>query len=115
MSKFIKTDDFQWAQKIDENTFRLIQVTECLGTYDISEGVVPVDTLDQDEIREALHPFGYRDMEQVREEYGDTANQILAECVFESEASPFLTFQTEKEAMDDVSRYIELHEQEETK
>lgn len=112
-SKFIKTDDFQWVQKIDENTFRLIQVTECLGTYDISEGVVPVDTLDQDEIREALHPFGYRDMEQVREEYGKAANQILAECVFESEASPFLTFQTEREAMDYVNRYIELHGQDE--
>ena len=50
-------------------------------------------------------------MEQVREEYGDAANQIVAECVFESEASPFLTFQTEREAMDYVNRYIELHEQ----
>ena len=54
-------------------------------------------------------------MEHVREEYGDAANQILAECVLESEVSPFLTFQTAREAMDYVSRYIELHEQEETK
>ena len=47
----------------------------------------------------------------MREEYGDAANQILAECVFESEESTFCTFQTKREAMDYVNRYIELHEQ----
>ena len=57
MSKFIKTDDFQWVQKIDENTFRLIQATEYLGTYKkLMETVTPEMILEQAGLSEIFEP-----------------------------------------------------------
>lgn len=44
------------------------------------------DLQDSEFIREYLHPYGYENADELRRIYGDTALQIAAECIFETNA-----------------------------
>lgn len=44
------------------------------------------DLQDSESIREYLHPYGYESADELRRIYGDTALQIAAECIFETNA-----------------------------
>ena len=44
------------------------------------------DLQDSEFIREYLHPYGYESADELRRIYGDTALQIAAECIFETNA-----------------------------
>lgn len=44
------------------------------------------DLQDSEFIREYLHPYGYENADELCRIYGDTALQIAAECIFETNA-----------------------------
>ena len=44
------------------------------------------DLQDSEFIREYLYPYGYESGDELRRIYGDTALQIAAECIFETNA-----------------------------
>lgn len=44
------------------------------------------DLQDSEFIREYLHSYGYENADELRRIYGDTALQIAAECIFETNA-----------------------------
>mgnify|MGYP004483984413 CR=1 FL=1 len=44
------------------------------------------DLQDSEFIRKYLHPYGYESADELRRIYGDSALQIAAECVFETNA-----------------------------
>lgn len=44
------------------------------------------DLQDSESIREYLHPYGYESADELRRIYGNTALQIAAECIFETNA-----------------------------
>lgn len=44
------------------------------------------DLQDSEFICEYLHPYGYENADELRRIYGDTALQIAAECIFETNA-----------------------------
>jgi len=57
-----------------------------LQKYEVYEDTINVqDYFDgmMDELTSILNSFGYESVEAVQAEYGDDANQIIAECIFE--------------------------------
>lgn len=89
--EWICTDDdcAQYCLKHSENVFELIQytVTEddriliSLSFIDLRDYMKETD-----EIQEILKSYGYRSMDHLREIYKENANQIIAECIFETYA-----------------------------
>lgn len=91
MIKWICTDDdsAQYVKKLSESKFALIE----MGLVDPERDVYAVYTaeIDLDDIIEnshvelltALNSYSYSNEIDVRKEYGDSANQIMAECFFE--------------------------------
>lgn len=55
--------------------------------------------------------YGYKDIQEVKEIYGDSANQIIAECLFESRVVwlPHKMQGTQAECEDFVHQYIKEH------
>lgn len=91
---WVQTDDAtgQHVQVIEEEpgAYRFID-TVGLGEsqYAVITDEVRVsgqDLQDPEFIREYLHPYGYESGDELRRIYGDTALQIAAECIFETNA-----------------------------
>ena len=93
-NSWIQTDDAtgQHVQAIvgEPSVYRFID-TVGLGEsqYAVITDEVRVsrqDLQDSEFIREHLHPYGYENADELRRIYGDTALQIAAECIFETNA-----------------------------
>lgn len=93
-NSWIQTDDAtgQQVQAIvgEPSVYRFID-TVGLGEsqYAVITDEVRVsrqDLQDSEFIREYLHPYGYENADELRRIYGDTALQIAAECIFETNA-----------------------------
>ena len=93
-NSWIQTDDAtgQHVQAIvgEPSVYRFID-TVGLGEsqYAVITDEVRVsrqDLQDSEFIREYLHPYGYENADELRRIYGDTALQIAAECIFETNA-----------------------------
>lgn len=90
--KWILTDDscLQHVRQNGSTEFSLIElkllVPMILQDYEVYEDTINVqDYFDRmmDELLMILSQFGYKSLEEVRAEYGEGANQIIAECIFE--------------------------------
>lgn len=93
-NSWIQTDDAtgQHVQAIvgEPSVYRFID-TVGLGEsqYAVITDEVRVsrqDLQDSEFIREYLHSYGYENADELRRIYGDTALQIAAECIFETNA-----------------------------
>lgn len=53
----------------------------------VAETIAAADTPEEleDFVKTYLHPFGYTGLEDVKEKYGDDWEQIVAECIFETD------------------------------
>ena len=60
---------------LGESQYAVITDEVCISEQDLQ---------DSEFIREYLHPYGYESADELRRTYGDTALQIAAECVFET-------------------------------
>lgn len=89
--KWVLTDDSsgQHIQVVSEHEYRLID-TVCCGDdlYQVMFGTVIIDPQDiqnPDFIETYMKPFGFSSYENVANQYGNHAYQIIAECVFETD------------------------------
>jgi hypothetical protein len=90
-SKWVLTDDdsCQHVRKISDDEFELIELSEV--DPETHECVVYSDTVNvteliKDSIKDVIDVikgFGYNSVADVVESYGDSASQVIAECVFE--------------------------------
>ena len=103
MNEWILTDDdcCQYVKQLDKTVFKLIEVS-VLGYND--ESAIYVETIDIDD-------FDEDNIQEVMEIYGDSANQIIAECLFESRVVwlPHKMQGTQAECEDFVHQYIKEH------
>ena len=103
MNEWILTDDdcCQYVKQLDKTVFKLIEVS-VLGYND--ESAIYVETIDIDD-------FDEDNIQEVMEIYGDSANQIIAECLFESRVVwlPHKMQGTQAECEDFVHQYIQEH------
>jgi len=89
--KWILTDDdcLQHVCQESDTKFHLIELAQYgpnTKRYEVYEDTIDVrDYLDNmtDETISILGYFGYKGLEDVREKYGEAANKIIAECIFE--------------------------------
>lgn len=85
MSKFIQTDDYQWLRK-EDGRYEMYQIVdmdvdEC--PYFAGGGYFELSNFDDGDIKHALRVYGYYTMENLVGIYGEDAEQVLAECLFE--------------------------------
>ena len=112
-------DTRQHALMLSETEFRLVQMDlrdPEKRTYMVCSDVITLDGwLDKDGeagggLAAILKSYGYAGTRQVRAEYGDMANQVMCECIFESlipelGAQPLYTG-TEQECERYIAEYI---------
>lgn len=117
--KLTDDDSMQHVQKISETKYRLIEMSPrnpdsgCFRVY--TNTIDVADYLDADgnadeELLSILHSYAYDDAAHVRREYGDAANQIICECIFETHATDDSTTRfvgTEQECRAFISEYIQ--------
>ena len=91
-------DCMQYCQKVSETEFRLIQAVwldtcgddtraenakDDSDNYAVCADVIDLDLYDEDYILCSIGSYGYNSIAFLQKEYGDAANQIIAECIFE--------------------------------
>ena len=92
-------DCMQHCKKISETEFQFIQAVwldTCNGdiraenakaeydNYAVCTGYIDLDLYDIESIEGSLASYGYT-LKSAKEIYGDTVNQIIAECLFEDD------------------------------
>jgi hypothetical protein len=111
---WILTDDGsqQYVWKIGEDKFCLIDTelssfrSDDDATYDVFTDTVCIQDYPLDEIKTILRTYSYDGIEDVEAQYGEMANQIIAECIFEH----YGTFGIEPlftGPLDECKKYIE--------
>lgn len=87
-TEWVQTDDWQWQRK-DGDLYEMFQVVDMIEPvghpYFAGGGQFELSDYDDADVKRALHTFGYDTMENLERIYGDSARDILAECLFESE------------------------------
>lgn len=95
LNKWILTDDdsFQHVCWHANHVFALIQIADLTGdVYGVYIGIISLDEYSEEEIRSYLrdYDYDYDSVENLKEIYGDSWPQIVAECIFETDL--FLDF-----------------------
>ena len=81
--EWLHTDDNQWVKPLGNRNFELVEIRELPDGYVVAYGrFSPVEYTDED-IDDVLQSYGYKDQADVIAQYGDGADQIIAECLFE--------------------------------
>lgn len=91
------SDCLQYCKKINETEYDFIQAVwldDCepraknakdeSDNYAVCTGYIDLDLYSDDDKEGSISSYGYT-MESVNEIYGDEANQIIAECLFEDD------------------------------
>lgn len=99
-------------KQLDKTVFKLIEVS-VFGYNDESAvyvETIDLDDFDEDNIQEVIKCY-YENIQEVKKIYGDSANQIIAECLFESRVVWLLHKMqgTQAECEDFVHQYIKEH------
>ena len=82
--KWIKTDDLQFLQKLDEENFNVINVEEWdNGKYLGLLTHINLNDYDYEEKEKVARAFGYKDMDDLEIYCRESTNQVLAECISE--------------------------------
>lgn len=93
--EWILTDDdsYQHVRIIDSDTFELIElciITHEPDLYEVYTDTIRLSYYPEEEINLIIAGFGYSSIQHVNNEYGDKANQVIAECIFEHYGSFFI-------------------------
>lgn len=78
----VRTDEIKWRSHLHDRTYLLMQVVEQRG-YQVVCSTLDLNDFTPEQVQDALDFFGYGSMEDLRETYGDGADGVLAECLFE--------------------------------
>ena len=115
---WIQTDSdcYQYCKKLNDNCYWYIELRE-VGDFEnpfywVYATQMDLEFYTDDEIADYITGY-YDDVEQIREIYGDEANQIIAECIFECLPAIEHTFvkemKFEADAIDFIHKFIENH------
>lgn len=122
MNKWFITDDdcMQYCKQLSETEFQFIQIVwldTCSGDkgypdkeYTVMSAYVDLDLYDENSFACAASSYGYETIENMKKEYGDSFNQIMAECLFEDMTDGSCStygMMTKNEAKIFVNKYIE--------
>lgn len=117
---WILTDDdcYQWTKKLNEDCYQFLMI---LSTFDnkyniIMETVSLNEFLTDDEddmknIQEIIQAYDYDSLDDLKEIYGDSWKQILAECIFENNAfsADVLAYDlTWEDAIEFINGYVSM-------
>lgn len=111
----VDDDSYQWVKQCSETEYSLVEmsrVTPSGNSQELFE--VYMDTLDMqdyfdsmsDELTQILDGFGYTGVDAVKGQYGNKANQVMAECIFEHYGS-FQATSLCKGTIDACRKYID--------
>lgn len=111
MTKWIKTDKHQWLRETGDG-YEMCQIVsfgyleQC--PFFISSGTFSIKDFDKEDIAHAMKSFGYESMDELNRIYGDHAERILAECLFECNMADFdvESFDTLDEALDYANKLM---------
>jgi len=88
LNKWSKSDDNQFVRRIGQQTYELVELVslEPSGQFAVYRDTVDVAEARDDlpNILKLLESYGYAGVTDVENKYGVFADQIIAECVFES-------------------------------
>jgi hypothetical protein len=119
-------DCLQFCKKHSETQFEFVQAVwldTCDGdtraenandesdNYAVCAGFIDFDFYDEEDIKCSINSYGYT-MHSVREIYGEDANQIIAECLFENhclyDSSSIAGVVSWEDAKETIQNYIDI-------
>lgn len=85
MGPWIRTDGLQIVRQIDSRIFELaeIQLVEPPEKYVVVKTEIDLNDYSEEDILDYIQGYGYKSIADVEKQYGETANQVVAECIFE--------------------------------
>ena len=107
-------DCYQYGKKLGDRSWWYIELRE-VGDFDspfywVYATQIDLEYYTDDEVSDYITGY-YDDVEQIREIYGENANQIIAECIFECISAAEHTFvkemKFEADAIDFIHKFIE--------
>lgn len=86
--KLTDDDSKQYIKKINSDTFKCIELRP-VGDYDQDThcayfSTIHLEYYTQEEQEYYFEPYGYKTAQDVIDNYGEDAAQVIAECIFES-------------------------------
>lgn len=111
LAEWQKTDDMQWRRSTGFSSFELVEVRETPDGYIYVSDSVDLRYYDEKEITSCIESYGYKNLSEMEDTYGDDTKGVIAECIFEQtqecELICFGDFQTEDEAAEAAQKYVE--------
>lgn len=107
-------DCYQYCKKLNDTCYWYIELRE-VGDFEspfywVYATQIDLEYYTDDEVLDYITGY-YDDVEQIREIYGEDANQIIAECIFECISAAEHTFvkemKFEADAIDFIHKFIE--------
>lgn len=84
MGPWIRTDELQIVRQFDSQVFELAEVQQAVpGKYVVVKTEIDLDNYSEKDILDYIQGYGYKSIADVEKQYGETANQVVAECIFE--------------------------------
>lgn len=111
LAEWKKTDGMQWRRATGFSSFDLVEVRETPDGYIYVSDSVDLRYYDEKEITSCIESYGYKNLSEMEDTYGDDTKGVIAECIFEQtqecELICFGDFQTEDEAAEAAQKYVE--------
>lgn len=83
---WIRSDCMQIVRQITPKVFELAEVQNITpDEYVVVRGEIALGEYSPDDILDYIQGYGYDNLKAIKEQYGSSANQIIAECIFESQ------------------------------
>ncbi|MDL2248945.1 hypothetical protein LJB89_04560 [Tyzzerella sp. OttesenSCG-928-J15] len=101
----------QHVKKKNQDQYELVEYCEYYNeNFYIYSQVIDMRDYDEYDIVTYIKPYGYKSIDEVRKEYGESYKQVIAECIFEtdgiSEAHHYYKAYSEEEANDFIGYFI---------
>lgn len=83
--EWIQTDDLQFVLQKTKTVFDVIEIEKVnKTTYHATCRNIDITRVEKGDLTSILKSYGYSGEKDVKSQYGDSANQIIAECISES-------------------------------
>ena len=83
---WIHSDGLQIVRQVAPKVFELAEVQNIApDEYVVVRGEIALGEYSPDDILDYIQGYGYDSIKAVEEQYGPSANQVIAECIFESQ------------------------------
>lgn len=84
MGPWIRTDGLQIVRQLDSRVFELAEVQQAEpGKYVVVKTIIDLDDYLEEDILDYIQGYGYKSIADMKRQYGEDTNQVIAECIFE--------------------------------